>query len=119
MDGAAKYTYGRYTTDDIRVGLAKGEQQLWIAYDGQHVYGAVVTEFCEYPRMRTLVMHFTGGEELTKWKAPMLELLQRFASDNNCALIESYGRPGWAKIFEHDGFRQRFMFYELPVEAAK
>jgi hypothetical protein len=46
----------------------------------------------------------------------MLEVLQKFAKDNGCKIIESYGRPGWEKVFTDDGFKKRFMFYELPVE---
>lgn len=116
MDGAAKYTYGRFTTEDILVGLIRGGQELWIAYEDEKIYGAVVTEFMQYPQMKTLVMHFTGGIELPRWKNEMLELLQRFAQDNECKIIESYGRPGWAKVFEDDGYKSRFTFYELPVE---
>lgn len=116
MDGAAKYTYGRFTTEDIKNGLSTNPQQLWIAYEGDKVYGAVVTEIITYPQTVALVMHFTGGVELPKWKAPMLKLLQDFGKANGCNIIESYGRAGWAKVFENDGFKSRFMFYELPVE---
>jgi hypothetical protein len=118
MQGAADYTYGRFNVEDIRVALHNQPQQLWIAYDdaSEEIYGAVVTQILTYPRMSTLVMHFTGGKELPKWKAPMLELLQKYAKDSGASVIESYGREGWAKVFKNDGFVSRFMFYELPVE---
>ncbi len=116
LDGAATYTYGRFTVADIKNGIMTTPQQLWIAFDGDDVYGAVVTEVCVYPQMSTLIMHFTGGKQLPKWKTEMLELLQRFAKDNGCTTIESYGRRGWEKVFKNDGFKSRFMFYELPVE---
>jgi hypothetical protein len=116
LDGAAKYTHGRFKVEDIRNRLYTAPQQLWIAYEDLKVYGAVVTEITQYPQMTSLVMHFTGGEDLPKWKDDMLHLLQRFAKDQGCAVIESYGRPGWEKVFKNDGFKSRFMFYELPVE---
>jgi len=116
LKGAADYTYGRFNVEDIKQGLYTKPQQLWIAYDEEeNVYGAVVTEILIYPRMRTLVMHFTGGVELESWKPDMLKLLQRFAKDSGCDVIESYGRMGWSKVFKNDGFNSRFMFYELPV----
>jgi hypothetical protein len=62
------------------------------------------------------MMHFTGGEKLPRWKQPMLKLLQRFAKDHGCSVIESYGRPGWEKVFRNDGYKEVFKFYELPVE---
>jgi len=118
LKGAADYTYGRFLVSDIKDGLLTKDQQLWVAYDEETeaVYGAVVTQILTYPRMQTLVMHFTGGIELPKWKSSMLQLLQDFAKNNGCAVIESYGRDGWEKVFKDDGFKKRFMFYELPVE---
>lgn len=118
LDGAAEYTYGRFNVEDIKEDLFNKDQQLWIAFDdeSEKVYGAVVTQILTYPRIKSLVMHFTGGIELPKWKAPMLALLQEFARNNGCAVIESYGRDGWEKVFKDDGFKKRFMFYELPVE---
>jgi hypothetical protein len=115
IEGAAKYTHGRYTADDIRQTFKEGSQQLWIAYDDK-IYGAVITEIMEYPQMRALVMHFTGGIELPKWKDEMLSVLRSFAKDANCQTIESFGRTGWKKVFSKDGFKSKFMFYELPIE---
>ena len=117
MEGAAEYTYGRFTAEDIKVGLHTKPYHLWIAFDDRKIYGAVVTEIGEYPQMKTLIMQFTGGEHLPKWKNQMLQLLQRFAKDCGCTVIESYGRRGWEKVFKDDGFKSRFMFYELPVES--
>ena len=117
MEGAAEYTYGRYNAEDIKQGVLTKPQQLWIAFNEDNkIYGAVVTEVIVYPRMVSLVMHFTGGIEVLKWKPDMLKMLQRFAKENGCNVIESYGRAGWSKIFKNDGFNSRFMFYELPVE---
>ena len=113
MKGAAQYTYGRFESEDIKAGLEK--QQVWIAFEENKVFGAVVTEILTYPRMTTLMMHFTGGIELKRWKKPMLETLQRYGKEKNCDLIESYGRSGWGKVFKNDGFKERFMFYELPI----
>ena len=114
MEGAAKYTHGRYTCEDILNQLKSSNQQLWVAFDDK-VYGAVVTEVITYPRKKCLIMHFTGGIELPKWKSEMLSVLRSFAKDNNCQSIESFGRTGWKRVFKNDGFSSKFMFYELTV----
>jgi hypothetical protein len=116
MHGAAEYTYGRFTKEDILNDLYNKQQQLWVAVNEDEIYGAVVTEIIVYPRLQTLVMHFTGGKKLPRWKNEMLATLQQFARDNMCDVIESYGRPGWGKVFENDGYKARFVYYELPVE---
>jgi hypothetical protein len=115
MMGCAEYTYGRYTADDMLEGLQTNDWQLWIAYDDK-IYGAVITGVTTYPQMKALTMHFTGGIELPKWKTEMLSVLRSFSQDMDCKVIESFGRPGWGKVFKQDGYEAKFTFYELPVE---
>jgi hypothetical protein len=116
MKRAAKYTYGRFEAEDIKEGLLKQPQQLWIAFDDTKIYGAVVTEVTEYPRMKVLTVHFLAGVEFETWKDPMLKLVQQFGKDNGCKLIDSYGRPGWERVWANYGYTKRFIFYELPLE---
>lgn len=112
---AAKYTYGRYTTDNIYDMVVEGDYQLWVAVEDAQFKGAVVTNIITYPQKKVLGMQFCGGEELVKWKQPMLDLLRRFAKDVGCESIESTGRPGWAKVFQNDGYKATWVTYELPL----
>lgn len=116
VEGAAEYTYGRFTAQDIRTRARESDQQVWIAHDGDEVYGFVITQVSDYPQLKSLVMHFTGGKDLMEWKGIMLQRLQEFAAVCGCDIIESFGRGGWGKVFKDDGFQSRFTFYELPVE---
>lgn len=115
---AAKYTFGRFDEEDILDQILEYDHLLWVAFDEEGVKGAVVTTFVHYPKIKALNMVFTGGEQLENWKEPMLELLQKFAKDKECDVIESTGRPGWAKIFSNDGHKVVWHTYELPVEAS-
>jgi hypothetical protein len=115
LEGAAKYTYGRYTVGDIKDCITDYDYQLWIAFEDDKIYGAVVTQFMHYPRCKMLSMQFCGGVELKRWKAPMLETLQRWAKDTGCTAIESTGRSGWVRIFKNDNCVKRFVTYELPT----
>ena len=112
---AADYTYGRYEVDDILDCITDYDHTLWIAFDEKGIKGAVVTMMAQYPRKKYLDMVFTGGVELESWKAQMLDLLQKWAFDNECSGIQSTGRPGWAKIFKADGHKPLWNTYELPV----
>ena len=91
------------------------DHQLWVAFDDDQDYGAVVTNFIEYPRKKYVNLVFAGGVEGHRWKGAMLELLQHWAYDNGCEGIESIGRPGWSKIFKHDGYKQIGCIFELPA----
>jgi hypothetical protein len=119
IEKAAKYTYGRYTTSNIYDIVKEGDYQLWVAFEGETFKGAVVTNIMNYPQKKILCMQFCGGEELKLWKQPMLDILKRFARDLGCEGIESTGRPGWAKIFENDGYKATWVTYELPIDMEK
>ena len=118
VEKAADYTYGRYTADNIYDMVKEGDYQLWIAFNGQ-IKGAVVTNIMTYPQRKLLAMQFCGGEELKEWKDPMLSLLRRFAKDTGCDGIESTARPGWAKIFQDDGYSANWVTFELPLKTEK
>ena len=115
MEKAAEYTYGRYTSDDIYDSLKEYDHQLWVAFDGGKIKGAVVTNIITYPKRKVLCMSFCGGVELKEWKGPMLELLKKFAKDVGCDGIEATARRGWAKVFENDGYKGHWVTFELPI----
>jgi hypothetical protein len=115
MEKAAEYTYGRYTSDDIYDSLKEYDHQLWVAFDGGKIKGAVVTNIITYPKRKILCMSFCGGVGLKDWKDPMLELLKKFAKDVGCDGIEATARRGWAKVFENDGYKGHWVTFELPI----
>jgi len=116
MEKAAKYTYGRYTVDDIYDSIKEHGYQLWVAYEDETILGAVATQFITYPKRKVLSMTFCGGTQLHQWKDPMLALLQRFAADMSCDGIEATARKGWAKIFKSDGYKECWVTFELPIK---
>lgn len=118
LQGAADYTFGRYEVEDILDSIMEYDHTLWIAFDTSGIKGAVVTNFCHYPRKKYLSMVFCGGEELDTWKPSMLKLLQHFAYDNQCDGVEATARLGWTKIFKDDGHKPLWQTFQLPAAEA-
>ena len=116
LDGAADYTYGRYTLDNIRTAITDYEHDLWVAFEDSEIKGAVVTNILIYPQKKVLSMTFCGGVNLSEWKDPMLDILRRYAKDRGCDAIEATARRGWAKIFQNDGHKSLWATFELPLE---
>jgi hypothetical protein len=119
---ACKFTYGRYTTEDIYEMLGEGIFHLWVAFDADEkkstIHGAVVTQFVAYPRSKYLVLTFCGGRKIKNWQTPMLDLLKKFARDMTCDGIEATARLGWAKLFKDDGYKPLAQTFQLPVADA-
>jgi len=114
----ARYTYGRFTAEDMLRDLLSKDQQLWVSFDVETkvIVGFLITEIVKYPQFKTLMMHFTGGQDFKSWVPDGFPKVQGFARDNGCEKIESYGRPGWEKMWKDYGYVKRFVGYELPVE---
>jgi len=117
INKVAALTYGRYEPDDVFDLVTNKGYLLWIAFDETQIRGVVVTFFMQYPRTKYLYLLMCAGENGKEWKIPMLELLQRFARDNNCDGMEATGRLGWAKIFHDQGYKPLWQVFELPVES--
>jgi len=93
LEGAAEYTHGRYSVDDIFDSIMDYDHTLWMAFDEEGIKGAVVTNFMFYPR-------------------------KHFAHDTYCDGIEATARPGWAKIFQGDGHKPLWQTFQLPAADA-
>ena len=116
-DKCSKYTYGRYTANDMLEGLLKNKnQQLWIAFDDKDIHGFWITEVLEYPQTKTLALHFMGGVDFYEWLSDGFPKLQKFARETGCSKMEAYGRPGFEKLWQDYGYKKRLVYYELPVE---
>jgi hypothetical protein len=118
LSRAAEYTFGRYEPEDIFDAVISGQVHLWIVIDEDEIIGITVTRLWQYPRKKCLDMVFIAGDEGFSWKDAMLGVLQRWAYDNGCEVIESSGRPGFSRAFKDDGYKMLWQVYELPVAGA-
>ena len=115
LEGAAEYTHGRFTASNIYDRIVEDGYVLWVAFEGDVIIGAVVTNVLDYPQKKVLAMPYCGGVELVKWKDPMLALLRKFAAQVGCQAIEATARKGWAKVFKDDGYKEQWVTFELPL----
>lgn len=115
LSNAAEYTFGRYEPEDIMDFVLTGHAHLWVVLDEENVKGLTITRFWQYPRKKCLDLVFLSGDDGFSWKDDMLKILQHWAYDNKCDVIEASGRPGLARAFRDDGYRPLWQVFELPV----
>lgn len=116
LSRSADYTYGRYTADDILYSLIHEGRTLWIVFDDETLYGAVVTSLSLYPTRKYVCIEFCGGVEFDSWHADILATLKQWGRDNGCVGLEAIGRAGWAKKLKADGHKPIWQMFELPIE---
>lgn len=115
LQKAADYTYGRYGPEDIFDMAATRNAHMWVALEDDNVVGITVTRFWQYPRKLALDVMFLGGTNWDEWKDDMFDIIQRWARDSKCDVIESSGRPGFAKVFKSRGYTPLWQVFEFPV----
>jgi len=112
LEPAIARSKGRWTMEHLCGACCSGRAHLWVAFDGDEVYGALTTELTYYPARKVLAMHFIGGKEFDLWYPEMLETISRFAKDNDCDGLEGVARFGFWKYLKHNGFEKNSAFYE-------
>lgn len=100
-----EYSDGRWTLESAYKSIVDGSRQLWIAFDGNVIYAAVLTSIENYPGRKILNYQMVGGYKMSLWYDLMSDLLHKFASDMGCDGIETICRRGFEKQHAKHGFK--------------
>jgi hypothetical protein len=114
----APRTNGRSTVDDILQGILSGANVLWLAFEeteDNHIYGVVITNLMNYPRIRSLNIFYCAGHKLRLWQDMMMDVLKRYAKDNNCTKIELTGRRGWLRALKSWNVTEEYVVCEIEL----
>lgn len=109
--------HGRYSMGHIVQEILNGDQHLWVVLDeDSKVISALTTKFVSYPGKLLLAGQFLGGEKIMRWRALMLETLERWAIDNNCDGMEMTGRRGFERVLRPHGWTPEYTVFEKMFE---
>lgn len=93
----------KYTLDNIKNALDAQYMQLWGVHDGI-LRCVFVTQVVNYPNLRVLECIGLHGKDPEQWIELILESMEEYAKESNCALMETGGRRGWEKMFKQHGW---------------
>jgi len=103
---------GSYNERDVLMACLSGHWQLWrFGEQGGETEAICITETVQFPRQRKLVVRYAAGSErhFTEW----LDLVEQYARDQGCQVIEAYSRRGWIKKLPDWHCRHVVMVKEL------
>lgn len=90
---------GDWTVADILAGLFGETLQLWVAFDGDRINAAAVTELDTVARGKVCRVVACGGRKHVSW-ADCIAPIEDFARAQGCVAMRIHGRPGWARVFD-------------------
>jgi len=114
---ATDTTNGRYSTDDLKQQVEKGNALLWVVLDGEgKIVAASSGVIRSYPRMKALLWHHLAGDGIREWGPQLSAQVENVARQCGCERVEFAGRSGWGRllgrILEGHGYETAFVAYE-------
>jgi hypothetical protein len=109
---------GRYVDQDVLKLCAEGRQQLWVMFEDDVIHAAATTAIIDYPQRRALCGVFLAGDRMKEWNEPFVDMLERFAKDMGCDLVEMSGRKGWARFMKKFNWAQSAVVLEKDITNA-
>ena len=102
---ALNHAEGALTTTDALRLVLNGRMQLWVGFDNNEVFVAILTEIITYPRhkvCRVITTATKTGHDFDEWWDTMYHAVEQFALSQGCAAFEAWVRKGLARKLKWD-----------------
>jgi hypothetical protein len=80
----------------VEANVRTGDALLWLAWDGERIQAAAVTELHTTEWRKVCVIVACGGAGMRAW-LPLLAGIETYARAAGCACVRIMGRKGWAR----------------------
>src|SRR6266545_1370529 len=70
---------------------------LWLAWDGEEILAALVTEIALFHGLKVCTIAACGGHGVVRIRH-LVDEIERYARAERCSRIRVYGRRGWARV---------------------
>ena len=105
LQKALNHAEGALSTTDVLRMILNGQMHLWVGFQDNKIFTAIVTEFINYPRhkiCRIITTATETGHDLDEWYPTMLEHVGEFALSEGCVALEAWCRKGLARKLDWD-----------------
>ena len=118
---ALKYGGSYADPKHIKEELKKDTMQLFIMFgvddDGENkVFGCMTTRIFENPNFKELQSCICTGKKMHLWIDNLIQVLEKFAKENDCKRICMLGRPGYKKFVSDYGWKVKHYEYQKEIK---
>jgi hypothetical protein len=97
---------------DVEHAVRNGKALLWLAWNGEKIKAAAVTELTYANGEKFCTIVACGGHERSQW-LPLIAGLEAYGRTQGCAAMRIYGRRGWRKLLPEYRTRRVLLEKEL------
>lgn len=112
---------GDYTDSQFVLDCLKdNKMQLWIIWDKsksktlEKYYGVVVTEVIQRKLKKSCQIFIMTGRHRQKWTG-LIQVLEDFALEQNCDLMELNARVGWQRVLQNYDYKRTHVVLEKQL----
>tara|TARA_R100001460_G_scaffold6483_1_gene17031 strand:+ start:602 stop:1045 length:444 start_codon:yes stop_codon:yes gene_type:complete len=110
------YTDSQFVFDCLK----NNKMQMWIIWDKsksktlEKYYGVVVTEVIQRKLKKSCQIFIMTGRHRQKWTG-LIQVLEDFALEQNCDLMELNARVGWQKVLQNYDYKRTHVVLEKQL----
>ena len=116
---------GQLTNSDFVLQTAKQDKfQVWVLWDKKQkttldkYFGVVVTELIQRQLGKVCHIYIMTGKQRNKWQH-LVKVIEDFAKENKCQMLELIARPGWKKVMNNFGYKKTHVVLEKQIKEEK
>tara|TARA_R100001015_G_C4628114_1_gene188077 strand:+ start:1497 stop:1940 length:444 start_codon:yes stop_codon:yes gene_type:complete len=116
---------GQLTNSDFVLQTAKQDKfQVWVLWDKKQkttldkYFGVVVTELIQRQLGKVCHIYIMTGKQRNKWQH-LVKVIEDFAKENKCQMLELIARPGWQKVMNNFGYKRTHVVLEKQIKEEK
>ena len=112
------YSGSHTDSDFVYETLKKQKFQLWIFWDTdapttlEKYHGVIVTEIVQKKLKKACHIFIMTGRNRQRWTALGLSVLEKFALEQDCNLMELIARQGWARVLKEYNYKNTHIVLE-------
>lgn len=84
----------------VQADVVNGNSLLWVAWDGDRIKGAAVTQLEQTEKRLVCTIVACGGEDSYLW-LHLIEKIEDYARAEGCDCVRIFGRKGWARVLKN------------------
>ena len=85
--------------EDIERDVLKGNQLLWLAWNGEAIEAVATTHLVLVGGRKICVLTACAGQDRDRW-LPLLAHIEGYAKNEGCEVMRIFGRRGWQRVLE-------------------
>jgi hypothetical protein len=101
---AVEMSEGRHTLATTLARVSTGHMTALVALSQARPIMGCIIQVAIYPAEKWLQVPFCGGTRMKEWLPSLLDTLDSYAYNEQCAGVELFGRGGWKRVLAPYGY---------------